>query len=100
MLLEAANYGVNAVDSCYLVVQSLCREEDFRTEFSSYVFDGASSAMAIQIRALLPILRQNAPEEYLRLASLAAKGDLPLARGTANVEWTPFLRQPVNPENH
>ncbi len=101
MLLEAANYGVNAVDSCYLVVQSLCREEDFRTEFSSYVFDGASSAMAIQIRALLPMLRQNAPEEYLGLASLAAKGDLPLARGTANaICYGGTLQAPIEGDFH
>ena len=96
MLSEAASYGVDAVSSCYLVVQSLCQESDFRSEFSSYVFAGASPALAIQIRVLLPILRRTDPEEYLRLGSMAAKGGPPIARGAANaVCYGGTLRSPI-----
>jgi Domain of unknown function (DUF4062) len=99
MLSQAARYGVDALGPSFSLIQSLCYELDFRLEFSTYVFAGASLGMASQIQALLPILRQTSPEEYERLGSAAARGSRSLALGAANATcYGGTLQSPMAPD--
>ncbi len=96
MLSQAASYGIDARGPSFALIQSLCHEEEFRTQFSKHAFGDASPGMAFQIRALMPILRHADPEKYLRLGSATAKGSRALALGAANaICYGGMLQSPI-----
>ncbi len=99
MLSQAASYGIDARSPSFPLIQSLCDEPDFCIEFSNYVFAGASPGMGFQVGALLSILRQTNPEEYLRVGSAASKGSRALALGAANaICYGSILQTPITPD--
>jgi hypothetical protein len=97
MFSQAASHGIDARSSSLLLFEALCDDEDFRSEFSRYVFSSAASVrIAFQIRTLLPGLRRTDPIEYRRIGVDGARGVRAVALGVAHaICFNGWLQNPM-----